>query len=1012
MKNKGFVIALTIVITLLCLYYLSFTFVSRGVEKEAAAYATDANGNIDLGRKQAYLDSIWNKPVYNFLGMQEFTYQEVKNNEISLGLDLQGGMHVTLEVSPVDIIKGLSGNNQDTAFINALARASALRKTTSGRFSDLFFETYREANPDKRLAPLFATAAMRERISINDPDEKVIQVVNAEIENAIDRSLTILTNRIDQFGTTNPNIQRLTGTGRIQIEVPGADNPQRIRKLLQGVAKLEFWDVVEPDAINTQLMAINDLLTREAKLKAADTAKEATDTESLKDALSTEDTEADSLSDLEKSLQSAAESPGQGLDSLQNLNVSPLFSLSEPPGYFRYDLKDTAVINDIFTRKDVLAMLPRNVGVFWGNKPDKFNSNDPGEAAKLQLYFLDLGRNRQAKLTGEVIVDARNDIDEKGQPAVSMSMNATGTRIWAKWTAEAATNRSRIAIMLDNLVFSAPYVNSEIPNGNSIISGNFTIDEAKDLANILEAGSLPAPTRIVEEAVVGPTLGQVAQQQGFISIVCGLALVVIFMIAYYAKGGFVANIALLFNVFFIMGILAQPSLGTSLTLPGIAGIVLTMGMAVDANVLIFERIKEELDLGRNMKDAVNLGYKHAFSSIFDSNLTTLLTAFFLYILGQGPVKGFATTLMIGIVSSFFSAVYLSRIVVEWMVRKNGDKLSVNTVLSGLTKKRKYFNFIANRRKGYIASGSIIIIGLIILFIQGVTLGVDFKGGRSYLVAFNHPVSATDLKIDLANSFENEGLEVKNYGSNNVMKVTTSYLINEESEEADQTVRQALISGIESIFPGITYTDDTGQLDDKHFTISGSSKVGPAIAEDIKDSAWEASIFSLLGIFMYILLRFRKWQYSAGAVIALVHDTLFVFAAYAYAGLFGVSFEIDQVFIAAILTIIGYSINDTVIIFDRIREYVGLGTTSDRVKLVNDALNSTLSRTIITSGTTLLVVTVLLIFGGEVLRGFSFALLVGIIVGTYSSVFIASPIALDLDKSAQPKPSGKKAVAAH
>jgi SecD/SecF fusion protein len=1013
MRNKGFVVVLTTVVTLLCLYYLSFTFVSRGIQKDATAYGTDSNGNTDLIKKQNYLDSIWNKPVYNFLGLQEFTYQEVKNNAINLGLDLQGGMHVTLEVSPVEIIKSLTGNRQDSAFVNALNRASALEKRSDRSFTDLFFETYRQANPNKRLAPLFSTAATRDRISINDSDEEVMAVVEEEVENAIDRSLTILKNRIDQFGTTQPNIQRLTGTDRIQIEVPGADNPQRIRKLLQGVAKLEFWDVIEPNAINSSLMAINDLLAAEAKAKSPEKNVDETKTESLQDALSPEETQPDSISDLEKSLENAAENPGQSLDSLQNLNVSPLFSLSEPPGYFRYQLKDTAVINDIFDRADVRNLLPRNVGVFWGNKPDKFNSSDANEKASLQLYFLDLGRNKQAKLSGEAIVNARTDLDEKGQPAVSMTMNATGTRIWAKWTAEAAINRSRIAIALDNLVFSAPYVNSEIPNGNSIIQGNFTTDEAKDLANILEAGSLPAPTVIVEEAVVGPTLGQLAQQQGFISIVCGLALVVIFMIAYYAKGGFVANLTLLFNIFFIMGILAQPSLGTALTLPGIAGIVLTMGMAVDANVLIFERIKEELAIGRNIKDAVSLGYKHAFSSIFDSNLTTLITGFFLFLLGQGPIKGFATTLMIGIITSFFSAIFISRIIVEWMVRKNGRNISLTTPIAKLIKKRRYFSFVENRRPAYLLSAAVIVIGLVLLFIQGVNLGVDFKGGRSYLVSFNQPVSATDLKVDLAKSFDNQGVEVKNYGGNNVMKVTTSYLIAEESEEADQQVRQALISGIESIYPQLEYSPNESQVDDGHFTISGSSKVGASIADDIKDSAWQASFFSLLGIFVYIMIRFRKWQYSAGAIIALVHDTLFVFAAYAIASLFGLTFEIDQVFVAAILTIIGYSINDTVIIFDRIREFIHMGTSHDRKKIFNDAMNATLSRTFITSGTTLMVVLILFIFGGEVLRGFSFALMVGMAVGTYSSLFIAAPVVLDFDPDKQTKSvAGKKAVPAH
>lgn len=1007
MKNKGFVIVLTSIITLICLYYLSFTLISRGVQNDAVEYATDSKGNINLQKKENYIDSIWNKPVYNFLGIAEFTYREVKNNEISLGLDLQGGMHVTLEVSPSDIIKGLSGYSQDSAFLKALNEASVQQRNSQEQFSTLFFDAYHEANPGKRLAPLFATASTRGRISLTDSDEEVMDVVNEEIESAIDRSLTILTNRIDQFGTTSPNIQRLTGTGRIQVEIPGADNPQRVRKLLQGVAKLEFWDVIEPNTLNSSLTSINALLAKEQKEKAKASGSTDTNQPSVKDALSKAQP-ADSVSDLEKTLENAAsDSTKNGLDSLQNLNVSPLFSLSEPAGYFRYDLKDTAVINAIIRRPDVKALLPRNVGIFWGNKAEKFNSSDPNETPKLQLYFLDLGRTRTAKLTGESIVSARNDLDEKAQPAVSMSMNATGTRIWAKWTAEAATKHSRIAIMLDNQVFSAPYVNSEIPNGNSIIQGNFTIDEAKDLANILEAGSLPVSPRIVEEAVIGPTLGQAAQQQGFISIGCGLILVVIFMLAYYAKGGAIANLALLFNIFFLLGILAQPAFGTAVTLPGIAGIVLTMGMAVDANVLIYERIKEEMAKGKNLKDAIHLGFDRAFSAIFDSNLTTFTTGFFLYILGQGPIRGFAITLMIGIITSFFTAIFVSRLFIDWMTRRHGSNISFETALGRLVKNRRSFNFVGNRNKAYIVSIALTLGGLILLAFYGLNLGVDFKGGRSYLVAFNHPVSATQLKVDLAKSFENQGLEVKNYGSNDVMKVTTSYLIDEESQEADVKVRHALISGIEQIFPGTKYVPENVALDNQHFTITGSSKVGATIADDIQDSAWKAAIFSLIWIFVYILLRFRKWQYSVGAIIALIHDALFVFSAYGYASLFGFTFEIDQVFVAAILTVIGYSLHDTVIIFDRIREYIGLGTERDRVKIFNLAINDTLSRSIITSLTVLMVVAVLLIFGGEVLRGFSFSLFVGVVVGTYSSIFVASPLVIDFEKEKQTKPLGAK-----
>ena len=624
---------------------------------------------------------------------------------------------------------------------------------------------------------------------------------------------------------------------------------------------------------------------------------------------------------------------------------------------------------------------------------------------------VNLGRTGKPLLTGEVINDARQDFDENGRYAVSMNMNTNGAKSWAKITREAAAKQpqGRIAIVLDNFVYTAPTVNGEIPNGSSQISGNFELEEAKDLANVLKAGSLPAPTRIVEEAIVGPSLGKVAQDQGLISMAAGLGIVVLFMIAYYSKGGWVANISLLFNIFFILGILAQ--LKAALTLPGIAGIVLTMGMAVDANVLIYERIKEELALGRKIREAIDKGFSRAFTTIFDSNLTTMITAIALFVLGQGPLKGFAIVLMIGIATSFFSAVYISRVVIEWMVRRGDDaKISFDTPLARMVKRRPSFDFIAFRKKAYLFSGGVVVIGFILIAFQGLNMGVDFKGGRSYVVAFNQPVVATDMKVAISENFENTGVEVKNFGSDKVMKVTTSYLIDDESDEADDKVKSALIAGVEN-FKGVKYTASEAQLDDQHFIISSSSKVGATIADDIKGSAFEAAMASLILIFIYILVRFKRWTYSAGAIVATVHDTLFVVASFAIARVFGISFEVDQVFVAAILTVIGYSINDTVIVFDRIREYLGLGTTHDRAKVFNDAINGTLSRTLITSGTTLTVVVVLLLFGGEVLRGFSFALFIGIGIGTFSSIFIAAPVVLDLeDSSTQNKKTEAKAAA--
>jgi SecD/SecF fusion protein len=989
MQHKGLVIVLTVVITALCLYYLSFTYVSYGVHQDAIEFATDKSGVVNLNKKQTYLDSMWNVPVYNLLG-GEYTYKEVKDNELSLGLDLQGGMHVTLEVSPVDIIKSLSANSQDSSFLKALVVARSAQKSSQENFSDLFFKAYKDANPNKNLTSIFANAVTKGRIASNDNDAKVISVVNEEIESAIDRSFTILTNRLDQFGTSQPVIQRLPGTARIQIEIPGADNPKRVRKLLQGVAKLEFWDVVEPNTLNASLIAINDVLVKEQKEVSTPETADAT----AKPADKAEDLSS-LLGDSTKAATSDTTQAAQGLDSLQNLNVSPLFSLSTPPGTFRYDVRDTSKINAIFKRTDIKNILPRTVGVYWANKP----SQDQFGKEALELYFLDIGRNGKAKLDGTVITEARSDLDEYAQPAVSMNMSATGTRIWAKWTAEASSKspKGRIAIVLDNTVYSSPYVNGEIPNGNSQISGNFTPEEAKDLANVLKAGSLPAPTIIVEEAIIGPTLGKVAQSQGFFSIACGLILVVVFMVAYYGKGGAVANLSLVFNLFFVLGVLAQ--LDASLTLPGIAGIVLTMGMAVDANVIIYERIREEIRFGKRLREAVSLGFKRSFWTIFDSNITTFLTALMLYLFGQGAVKGFAITLMVGIVTTFFTAVYISHVVIDWMLAKRGDDSNVHfkTFISNFKASDINFDFVGKRRLAYLFSGTVISIGILLIAFQGLNLGVDFKGGRAYTVAFHNAVDATELKEDLTQSFEGAGTEVKNFGGNNIVKVTTSYIINDDDESADEKVKSTLITGLEKS-TGLKYVEDDSKVDEQHFTISSSIKVEATVADDIKSASVQATILSLVAIFIYILLRFRKWQFSAGAVVALAHDALFVIATFAIVRVFGIAFEIDQVFVAAILTVIGYSINDTVIIFDRIREYMGMGTSHDRAKIFNDAINSTLNRTIITSGTVLLVVIALLFFGGEVLRGFSFALLVGVGIGTYSSIFMAAPIVLDFDKS--------------
>jgi len=990
MKNKGGIILLTVIISLLCIYYLSFTFVSQGVNNDATTYATDASGNVDFGRKQKYLDSVWNEPVYNLLGI-EFTYREIKETELNLGLDLQGGMHVTLEVSPIEIVKGLSGNSKDPAFVKSLedARQETLKSQSS--FVPAFYAAFQQNAPGQKLSYIFANAANRGRISLQSTDEEVLEIINTEVEGAIDRSFQILRTRIDRFGTSQPNIQRLPNTGRIQIELPGVDNPERVRKLLQGVAQLEFWEVNEVNEIFETLSAINETVVADEKAKQAELAA----VDSASNAAGTSDGLAsllsDSISDDSTDLAAQLEADTSDLAGLAN-NQSALFSLMKGGYGLMYDVKDTAQINRIFERGDVKSLIPSTMKFVWAVKATKVDQLSDEEL--LELYSVKTTRGGRAPLTGEVITDARQDLDQRASPAVTMQMNATGAKAWRKLTSE-NINR-RVAIVLDNYVYSAPMVQGEIPNGSSSITGTFTLDEAKDLANVLKAGTLPAPTTIVEDVVIGPTLGKEAQAQGIISIVAGLAIVVVFMVAYYSKGGLIANLALAFNIFFILGILAQ--LSASLTLPGIAGIVLTIGMAVDANVLIFERIREELRGGAGIKQAISAGYSKAYSSIIDSNVTTLLTGLILYILGQGPVKGFAVTLMIGIVCSFFSAVFISRVIIEWWAKKGDDsKISFETAMSRNFLQGTQIDFIGKRKLAYIFSGSVIAIGLIAFLIKGgLSLGVDFTGGRSYVVAFQQTQNASDLKVKLTESFDGQGTEVKTYGANNVLKITTSYLINDETDEADQKVREALIDGLQGI-TSLQYVEDASKVDDTHFSIASSSKVGATIADDIKSSSAQSVFFALVTIFIYIVIRFRKWQFGLGALVALFHDVLFVLAAMAIANLLGISFEVDQVFIAAMLTLIGYSINDTVVVFDRIRENMQVRPSSDSSSVFNLALNETISRTTITSATTLIVVLILFLFGGEVLKGFSFTLLIGILIGTYSSLFIATPLVIDFEK---------------
>lgn len=990
MKNKGLIYFLTITISFLSIYYLQFTFVSQRIQGEATEISRDSEGNIDFKKKQKYLDSIWNKPVYNLVS--DFTFKDIKESELNLGLDLQGGMHVTLEVSPVDILQGLSSNSQDPDFLQAISIAKEKIKGTQLNFISEFYAEYKTIAPQKNLSQIFATVSNRGRIGFDSSDSEILDIINEEVERAIDRSFNILRTRIDRFGTSQPNIQRLQGTGRIQIELPGVDNPERVRKLLQGVAKLEFWEVSEINEtevsqtiqIIDQFAVSQNILNNASESSTEDELDNTSQSDDIESLLSGNSANSDNNSTTE-----AIENDDENL---QANTSSPLLSnlRSEFGGLF-YNLEDTMSINSILSNDKVQQLIPNTIKFLWAVKPTE-NTADPSDQV-LELFVIKTSRGGKAPLTGEVITDARQDLDQSARPSISMQMNSNGAKNWRRLT---STNIGRrVAIVLDNYVYSAPFVQNEIPNGNSQITGDFTIEEAQDLANILKAGTLPAPTTIVEDVVIGPTLGKVAQSQGFQSIMSGLIIVLMFMIFYYSGGGIIANLALFFNIFFILGILAQ--LSASLTLPGIAGIVLTIGMSIDANVLIFERIKEELRNGANLKQAISNGYDKAFTSIIDANFTTLLVGLILYNLGQGPVKGFAITLIIGIICSFFSAVYITRVIVERLSR-NGDKSSLRfsfpfsrNLLSSLK-----IDFLGRRRLAYYFSITFISVGIISLILKGLTLGVDFKGGRSYVVTFSEVQTPSIVENGLQESFNNEGVEVKTFGADNILKITTSYLINDDSDDADVTVKNQLISGLENV-TNLSFIEDDTMLDKENFTISSSSKVGATIADDIQNSSLSSGILALIAIFVYILIRFRKWQFSTGAVFALFHDTLFVISAFAIANLFGVSYEIDQVFIAALLTIIGYSINDTVVVFDRIRENLGIKAGSEIIPVVNESINKTISRTLITSMTTFIVVLVLFLFGGPSLSGFSFALLVGIIVGTYSSIFVATPVFVDLFK---------------
>jgi SecD/SecF fusion protein len=992
MKNRGLIIVLTIVVSLLCMYLINFTFVARRIERQAEEKTKDSlTGKVNLSKKQAYLLSVTNEPVYNFLGI-DYTYKEVKETELALGLDLQGGLHVTLEASPVEILKALAGsNNRDKSFLASINDAKVAQQTSQESFTNLFYEAYRKREGNNRLARIYANSLNKGRnIVSTSTDDQIKKMIDKEVEDAIDRSFEIIRTRIDKFGAVQPNIQKIPGTGRILVELPGVDNPQRVRELITGTAQLSFLDVFTIEEVYPTLMQINTyLVSLKKENKGSDTSS------TVKNEISPDDADLSVDGDTAKIDTSAvaknnkAKADTAATDSTKEDDASELFTLNRDRYSLIYSVKDTSKINRILAMPKVQAMLPSTLSFYWEKKAKKTKD---GKDMLLELLPCKKGKLGKPKITGEVITDARWNVAQDGNGfEISMYMNSAGAKVWKAMTAEASRDKTkrRIAIILDDFSYSAPNVNGEIPNGSSVIQGDFTMEEAKDLANVLKVGKLPAPLRIVEDVNVGPTLGKEAISAGLYSLLAGLLLVVIFMILYYHKGGFVADVALLFNILFTMGVLA--SFGSVLTLPGIAGIVLTIGMAVDANVLIFERIKEELALGKSLRTSIDLGYDKAFSSIFDSNVTTVLTGIILFFLGSGPIKGFALTLIIGIACSFFTAVFISKVLVLWMVKdKDENSVKFTTVISRNLFQNLNFNIISKRKIAYIFSSTLIVIGLITVIMQkGLNFGVDFKGGRAYVVEFTEPVAAAAVKTQLEDDFKGKGTEVKTFGSDTKIKITTSYLIEDESSESDKIVEAALVKGL---------TDFKGNK----FTILYSNKVGATIADDIKVSSIWSLTLSLIGIFIYILIRFRKWQFSLGGVTALFHDAIMVIVIFSILRLFGIAYEVDQVFVAAILTIVGFSINDTVIVFDRVRE-VFEGAKKDLNdfnkeelgELINKAINYTLSRTIMTTFTVLMVVVILFVFGGETLKGFSLALLIGVVFGSYSTIFIAVPMILDL-----------------
>lgn len=985
MQNKGLVKLFAVLFGLVSIYQLSFTFKNNSIDADAKTFAESKFETPDEINESEirYLDSISNVEAYN-IGIASFTGKEVKEKAMNLGLDLKGGLNVILQISVRDILYGLSNNSKDPAFNKALTNAEEIQKDAQESYLESFFTAWEAVKGDQKLASpdIFANKDLEDDIKLTMTDADVRKKLEEKVDESIVSAFEVLRKRIDQFGVTSPNIQRLGNSGRVLVELPGVKDVKRATELITTTAQLQFWDVETPAALGNFFTDTNETLKRVLDLNTEiEEAVETQDTTVTDDADSTID---DLLGET-------------STDSTDVANeVSPLFDLVAPVpsmGLFAVKLEDKEKLENYLKMPEVLANLPAEA------RYTKFAFGLPSIDANtgletIDVYALKGNRDNDPELSGGVVTDARQSYSQTNKPTVSMQMNAKGAKIWEEMTGRAFTQKSQIAIVLDDIVYSAPQAtNGAISGGNTEISGNFTVKEAEDLANVLRAGKLPARAEIIQADQVGPSLGKEAIDSGTKSFLIALALVLIWMILYYGKAGVFADIALLLNILLIFGVLS--GLGAVLTLPGLAGIVLTIGMSVDANVLIFERIREEIAKGKAQKEAVKDGFANALSSILDANITTGLTALILFVFGTGPIKGFATTLLIGILTSLFTAIFITRLLVDWYVN-SGKSLDFSTSITKNLFKNLKINFIGKRKMAYVISGILIAVSLGSLFTNKLDQGIDFVGGRTYQVRFADAVSSEQVAADLTDVFNS--VEVKTIGSANQLKISTKYKVNENSVDVDEEVQTMLFDGLKPYLPnGISYKDFSEGTNNVGKVLS--SKVSPTIADDIKRESLLAVLGSLVVVFLYILFRFKRWQFSLGAVAAVFHDVIIVLGIFSLLYKFmPFSMEIDQAFIAAILTVIGYSLNDTVVVFDRIREVLLERSGFKGGVNINSAINSTLSRTLNTSLTTLVVLLAMFIFGAESLRGLLFALIIGVVVGTYSSVFIATPLMYDTLKN--------------